>query len=304
MHWTSFIHSVVAKTIPQLFLFVGLLVCPFSSAEALDCDFEIGREGPQSVQVDVEGIHYAVAISADCWRGGCPVLVDLHGAMMRATGEELESHLRSLGANAVARGAPKPFIVIQPTASGHPSLWKTGDPERIYEFSICAARRLQSPVHELYIGGFSQGARTAAEALCSHPSAFAAAAFVAGGGDILAECITSLTSADLSILYVHGLRDLMLSPLVADDLTTALRQSSPGEHLTVLKVSAEETQYQGSKLFLDVILHNYSGGFAGGHCVPGGSGPVGCAGTFIFGERAIDFYIAHRIHGLSHPLAP
>src|SRR5262245_56229559 len=77
---------------------------------------------------------YAVMLTAACTNGGCAIILDLHGATMRASSQEVETRLRALGTGAVERGAPTPFVVVQPTAGGSPPMWKTEDADRVFAF--------------------------------------------------------------------------------------------------------------------------------------------------------------------------
>jgi hypothetical protein len=202
--------------------------------------------------------------------------------------QESVTRLRALGERAMEFGAPTPYVVIQPKASGYPARWSAEDPETLYKGIRCIAQRMRLDPARWHLGGFSLGAYVAAHIACAHPESFASYGLIAGGADILAACIRDLGPT----LYVHGVEDDIIPFVMAERLAHVARRSTvPDGRIEV--VSGVRTRYVAPHLWVETIFHNGLSPVAGSHCVPGGSGPIGCLAGIDTGMELLQFYINH-----------
>lgn len=91
---------------------------------------------------------------------------------------------------------------------------------------------------------------------------------------------------------MHGKSDTVVPSKQAERLVEGLNSTFAGS-LKINTISSQETEYTAKGVFVDMILHSYSGGFVGAHCMPGGEGPAGCEADFKVGEKILDFYVRH-----------
>lgn len=86
------------------------------------CPITNTQPGTRNYKCDVGGrpIVWTVSIPDGCQNGGCGLIIDVHGATMNADQENRGTHLRQYGKNATQYGAPRPYIVAQPSMT---NLW-------------------------------------------------------------------------------------------------------------------------------------------------------------------------------------
>ncbi len=258
-------------------------------------------------EVDCDGgIAYDVEIPSGCEDGGCGLVVDLHGYTMTGDSEDENTGMRALGQT-------YGYVVIQPTAPADaftfPSWDQNAHAELVYAFTADLANLLGVDETKIHAMGFSQGGGMTFRLLCDHGDFFASAAPIGAlhGCDFTA----GHPSEEIDILQVHGRTDGVVSfggvavpqrdqalaafdygdPVVIEEDAdhTATRYSTPSG----TDFEFWEHDYQTSAVVAFVALH--------GHCVPGGADfdgtPAGysCldAGTFVFGELAMQFFIDH-----------
>jgi len=232
--------------------------------------------------MEYAGRTYVVSTPQACARGDCGLIVDLHGTSMNPDMQESVTRLRALGASAVDLGASTAYVVIQPEAAGHPARWSKEDPEIIYEGIRCIARRMRLDPKRWPLGAY-----VSAHIACAHPRVFASHGLIAGGADILAGCLGDLGPT----LYIHGVEDAIIPFAMAQRLADAAQRSS--REGRVESLSVQRTRYVAHDLWLETIFHNGRSPVVGAHCVPGGSGPVGCDPGFDAGTELLRFYVSH-----------
>lgn len=272
----------------------GLL---FGMAASALCEESCAQEkwNAGTVKEESGGITFYLTIPEKCLQGGCGLIIDLAGQNMSADAENLGTKLRDLVTTAAASDPKRGFVLIQAGGSGVPRSWRFQDPPAVYDYASCVIQQLKLSPKALHIGGFSQGAHIAALLFCAYPERFASAALLAGGANVAAACLTGngeSTGAGRSLLYVHGTSDTVVPSKQAERLVERLKSAFEGD-LKINQVNAQETEYSAKSVFVDMILHSYSGGFTGGHCMPGGEGPVGCEADLKIGEKILDFYVRH-----------
>lgn len=253
------------------------------------------------------GITYDVEIPAACVQGACGLIVDMHGYTMTGDSEDENTGMRALGQQ-------HGYVVVQPTAPADnlqfPSWAQATHAPLVHQFLADLAAALPIDPARIHAMGFSQGGGMTFRLLCDHADFFASGAPIGA----ITGCEfsgASTPSEEVDFLQVHGRLDPIVSfpdvaipqrdaalaawpfgmpELVEEDAShTATRWTTPSA--TVFELW--EHDYQTSAQAVFVALD--------GHCVPGGTdfegSPAGysCedAGTFVFGELAMEFFMAH-----------
>lgn len=248
-------------------------------------------------------ITYDVEVSAPCALGGCGLVLDVHGATMTATSEDLNTNLRALGS---AAG----YVVVQPTAPG--SWWTPATHDAmVFDFLTLAARAFRVDPDRIHFTGFSQGGFMTWRMLCEHADVFASVAPGAACGALFPHCpftATERPSREIPVLYLHGVND----PIVAG-CRTAMRDSVvAGWSMaldTFVSMDADHTwtRYRSpTGNVFEYIEHDYRARstILSGHCFPGspdvgtstfGTSNYGCEDTaaFAWGQAVIEFFVAH-----------
>lgn len=258
---------------------------------------ECGKDGwtAGTTKEVAEDLTFFVTVPEKCLNGGCGLILDLAGQSMSADAEDLGTHLRDLVTKSAVSDSKHGFVLIQAGGSGSPRSWRFQNPGTVYDYSTCVMEKLKITPRDVHIGGFSQGAHIAALLFCGHPDRFASAALIAGGANVVSACLTAgedPAPPPRSLLYVHGASDLVVPSKQAERLVEGLKTTF-GDGLKIEQVSEQETTYTANRVFVDVIMHPFTGGFTGSHCIPGGEGPVGCEANLNMGARILEFYIRH-----------
>ncbi|TWB12415.1 hypothetical protein FBZ89_12428 [Nitrospirillum amazonense] len=255
-----------------------------AAARAQDCPGVEALRGA-ALLVSYGGVDFSVSVPEKCRAMQCGLIVDVHGATMTVDEQERAFHLRGLGAAAEGYGAPSPYIVVQPQAPGHPPQWRPDLSETVMGFAKCVSAALNVAPGRRHFGGFSQGAYMTAHFYCENSGFFASFAAVAGGAEMIKEC---LGGPHAPLLFIQGRSDTFVPFDYAREMLDVMKDRLPRQQAK----GPDETIYTSHDMTVDVLLHDASGGMVGGHCVPGGEGRVGCPASFNAGERVLRFYIA------------
>lgn len=222
-------------------------------------------------------LEFVVSVPAACHSGSCGLIVDVHGGLMDADAEDLETGLRRLGESAAQYGSKTPYIVLNPSLLRGDHRWSEADVEPILAFVDRLQQQFTIRPADRHFGGFSQGGIMAAWLLCGpHAARFTSYSAIAGGADELLQCMESGKKPAVPLLYMHGRSD----------------QVVPFRDAPVLSERVGRTE--GSGWVVEFDFHDLRGGLAGGHCVPGGRGRFGC-GDASAGEKIMKFYIAQSV---------
>jgi poly(3-hydroxybutyrate) depolymerase len=246
------------------------------------------------------GISYDVEVPTACAAGGCGLVLDMHGYTMNAAQEDKGTGMRALGQ---AHG----YVVVQPNAPGVPAGWdQTTHIPLVFAFVSDASKAYVTDPKRAHVMGFSQGGGMTWRMICSHADFWASAAPLSGvlGCEFVAP---NVPSRELPVLQVHGYKDNILAfasyATPEHDALVACWKDGAGMviemdagHTATRYLSATGTPYE----FWE---HDYQAGsiILGGHCFPGGSDvgvspfQFGCQdqGTFVVGQLAMKFFIAH-----------
>jgi poly(3-hydroxybutyrate) depolymerase len=273
--------------------------------------------GPQGCLMDLTaghkkvscagGIAYDVEIPAACTNGPCGLIVDMHGYTMTADSEEENTGMRAIG-------QANDYVVVQPTAPKDsfqlPSWDQATHAPLVHQFMVDLAASLPIDPSKVHAMGFSQGGGMTFRLLCDYADFFASGAPIGA----IEGCQFSgqdTPSEEVDILQVHGRTDAIVSfqgtaVPQRDKALAAWAFGSPsvleddGAHKATRWTTNNGTVFE----FWE---HDYQStatlGITGvdGHCVPGGTDFSGfpayfsCAetNTFVFGQLAMQFFIAH-----------
>jgi dienelactone hydrolase len=225
-------------------------------------------------------VGFVVSVPVECKKTACGLIVDVHGGMMNADDQDRETQIRRLGNHARNFGAAVPFIVVQPERLREGLTWLREDLDPILQFVDEVTDRFGLRPDYRFFGGFSQGGMMAAWLICDRRSdRFAAFSVVAGGSRELLECLDHGRAPTAPILVIHGRADRIVPFADTDSLRRKLAEQ------------------QSDDWDVTFSIHDHRGGFAGGHCVPGGLGRFGCGGNAA-GEEIIAFY---AMKAVNHP---
>ncbi len=246
------------------------------------------------------GIRYDVEIPASCTRGGCGLVLDIHGLTMSATEEDAGTGMR-------ARGREHGYVVVQPNAPGVPASWTQAlHAPLVFDVVRDLAAALVIDPRRIHVTGFSQGGGMTWRLICDHADFFASAAPLAG----LPGCAfagSEVPSREVPMMQVHGHRDTILNftlfALPQRDLAIdhwelevdAIIDNGDGLAITrYLSPAGTPFEFWEHDYAADSVIIS-------GHCFPGGTdiGPsplqFGRAdvGTFSVGERVMQFFLDH-----------
>ena len=246
------------------------------------------------------GINYDVEIPGACAVPGCGLIVDIHGFTMNADLENKGSQMQALGKK-------NGYIIVQPSAPGLPASWdQATHAPLVYTFVAGLGSALGADPKRIHVMGFSQGGGMTWRLLCDHADYFASASPLGG----LAGCEFSGANApsqEIPILQVHGRKDAVVNfqgiAIPQRDAALAYWMDGPGVVLEDdgMHKATRYTTAAGTRF--ELWEHDYVAGsfILGGHCFPGGTDvgvspfQYGCtaAGTFVYGELAMQFFLDH-----------
>jgi dienelactone hydrolase len=268
-----------------------------------------------------QGLEFDVEVPEACATAPCGLILDIHGLTMNAKQEDNNTDMRALGGQ-------YGYIVVQPSAKDPPPLakWTTWEDDvKVMAFATDAFAAWHTDPDRFHVMGFSQGGFMTWRLLCKHSDIIASAAAAgscAGYGiDLpyvgsLSEVGCSFTGTDLPaneipVLQMHGTLDVIIPYFCGDALRKAViaawslaetaTLSSDDHHWWKRYTSPSGNVYE-------FISHDYrSKSFVfQGHCIPGSAdldggepgqvlGGFGCkdASPFVWGESAMQFFIAH-----------
>lgn len=251
-----------------------------------------------------DGLKYDVTVPAACVKGGCGLILDVHGATMSGKMEDNNTGLRALGDK-------HGFIVVQPNANPSPpsSSWNpAADDAKVFAFLESALTSYAVDRARVHMTGFSQGGMMTSRFLCKHADIFASVAPAAGTGCTFKG--SDVPSREVPVLYIHGETDALVSyslgtaqrdaAVAAWKLGPETTVSSDGSHNWTRRTSASGTVYE-------FISHRYeaSSFVLKGHCYPGSKDLKGgepgqvfgfaCEGAsaFVWGDQVMKFFRDH-----------
>ncbi len=253
------------------------------------------------------GVTYDVEIPAACTQGSCGLIVDLHGYTMTGVSEDENTGMRALGQ---ANG----YVVVQPTAPkdgfGQPSWDQPTHAPLVHQFLVDLAASLPIDSKRVHAMGFSQGGGMTFRLLCAHADFFASAAPIGAvqgcefGGP-------NTPSEEVDILQVHGHVDAVVNfqnvaipqrnaALAAWPFGAPAMIEQDGKHLATRWTTTGGTVFEFWEHDYKTSAQVFFVGIQG-HCVPGGADlggmPAGYScedtNTFVFGELAMQFFLAH-----------
>ncbi len=270
-----------------------------------------------------DGITWELEISQACARGGCGLVVDVHGLTMNGNLQDKSTKLRSLG-------PPRGFVIAQPTApSGSlgPTWTPGSDDPKVWAFLQQLRTALAIDAKRVHMTGFSQGGAMTWRMLCAHADVFASVAPIAASDaqsrssnnpPFMLDCpFTSgrSPSSEVPVLQMHGASDGLV-PIAKgqqqrDAVITAWNLGSP----VVVSTDAQHTRSRytsASGLVFEYLQHSYAVTPPrlpvplAGHCIPGGddlgaNAPLtqtmffSCAppNAFVWGEVVLQFFVDH-----------
>lgn len=272
-------HEAVVPSILRFVVLAVMLVCAVHGAIAAPSAStdSAAIADPQMLREQDGDVAFVVSVPAACQSQSCGLIVDVHGGLMDAEAEDLETGLRRLGRVAPEFGAPAPYIVLNPELRRADHRWSERDVVPILAFVDRLQERFGIRRGDRHFGGFSQGGIMAAWLLCSPDATrFTSYSAIAGGASELVQCLDAGKKPGAPLLYVHGRTDQVV-PF----------RASPVLHERVNRAD-------GLGWTVEFDFHDLRGGLAGGHCVPGGKGRFGCSGA-IAGEKIMKFYIAQSV---------
>ncbi len=252
------------------------------------------------------GLKYDVHLPAACAKGGCGIVLDVHGATMSARMEDANSNMRFIGER-------DGYVVVQPNASGNPpnAIWNPSvDYDKVWAFFDLATQVYAVDAKRVHMMGFSQGGRMTWTFACKYAARIASAAPAAEAGCTAQEL--SAATRQVPLFYMHGTQDALISFSGAaipqrDAVVTAWAMGAPQP------VSSDAshiwTRYTNGKgTVFEFVQHDYTTPaiVLKGHCYPGSKDPgnapgqlftFACTGpnAFVWGEEAIKFFKAHPL---------
>jgi hypothetical protein len=165
---------------------------------------------------------FHVTVSEDCARGGCGLILDVHGGRMDWFAQDAASGMR-------VHGAERGFIVVQPTAAYPASdsawgmrVWLWADPyatseiATVHDFVQDAIVAYAIDEEAVHVTGFSQGGWMTWQQLCYYPETYASGAPVGFGQSAgfnpsfppTLNCFEQDGPAlERAVLWVHGTDD-------------------------------------------------------------------------------------------------
>lgn len=238
------------------------------------------------------GVTYDVELSSTCARGGCGVIVDVHGLSMSAALQDKSTGLR---AKASAQG----FVVVQPTAPAGPlgPSWTPGaDDAKVWAFLGELRRALAIDPKRVHFTGFSQGGAMTWRMVCAHAGELASAApIAAANGTTLSGSVPPFAldcpfdgraspAAEVPILQMHGTKDALVpfakglqqrdAAVAAWSLGAPVVVSSDALQERTRYVSPKGTAYEFLRHDGEVTPPLFPL-LLRGHCVPGGADQPG-----------------------------
>jgi poly(3-hydroxybutyrate) depolymerase len=246
------------------------------------------------------GISYDVEIPDACAKGGCGLILDMHGLTMNAQQEDAGTGMRALGQQ-------HGYVVAQPNAPGTPPAWdQATHVPLVFAFVTDLAQALLTDPKRAHVTGFSQGGGMTWRMICAHADFWASAAPLSA----VAGCeftAPNVPSRALPVLVVHGHKDNILNfnsvAIPQRDAALAYWKDGPGMAFggDGTFTSTRYTTSAGTPL--EFWEHDYAAGsfILGGHCFPGGSDvgvspfQFGCEppNGFHVGQTVMAFFLAH-----------
>jgi hypothetical protein len=253
-----------------------------------------------------DGLKYDVRLPAACARGGCGLVLDVHGATMSGRMEDANTNMRALGER-------EGYVVVQPNASGSPpnAIWNPSvDYDKVWAFVGLARKVFATDPKRLHVTGFSQGGRMTFTFACKYADEIASAAPAAETG--CSEADAKNAKREVPMLYMHGRSDALVSfdTFAIPQRDAIVSAWSMGSATTLgSDASYVWSRYTNAKgTVFEFIEHGYSAPpvLLKGHCYPGSTDPGGAPGqlfafacsppnAFVWGEEVMKFFKAHPL---------
>jgi polyhydroxybutyrate depolymerase len=252
-------------------------------------------------------------IPAACLQPGCGLILVLHGDT--GNGLLMDGHIQMR-----ELGEQHGFIVVAPTGPpfgfGQPgSTWSTDDDANLVDIVLQFAGVFRVNIRNVHVTGFSRGGFVTWRLACDHADLFASAApSGAGFGNNFGEptCFTQnrAPARHIPIIFLMGRTDTSVgySTMVGIRDAAIAAYGAAGPTLVEGDAAFRHDRWEGSDAVIETLDHAYEtvgdGPFASarGHCVPGSTTdpyapqyaiPCVMPNGFVWGQKVIDFFIAH-----------
>jgi polyhydroxybutyrate depolymerase len=271
-------------------------------APALKCPMDVSA-GDHTYSC--QGLTFLAMVDESCVKGGCGLIVDVHGGTMSGLQMRDNTKLHELAPR-------KGFIVLHPSATPEKTngLWTDDKYPIVATFVNDVIKAYKVDEDRVHFTGFSQGGAMTWWFLCNHPELLASAAPVAAAFQDF-NCFSADWQPRVPILYMNGISDsasrIEASRTMVDGMTSALSLTGGEEIAGDGHYSRKHWQDSEGMLF-DYIEHDYGGqAVLGGHCIPGGSDISGSPNNFglnattcttgeialHWGETVLQWFIEH-----------
>lgn len=278
----------------------------------------LGRIGSIQVGCTVDGVNvvYTVTVPPGCERGGCGLILDVHGMTMNANQENAGTRLREYGWAAKQYGAPTPFIVVQPNLTDLFDREKILDTDSIaggaYYNEISNLTYFTNHIFSLYgvdtrrahMYGFSRGGNTVNAFYCEMGLSGMFASYAMGGQDF--RCTPDkpllMISGDADGRHPNAIADAESRVIALGGARTATIVNDPGYATPRYLWTWAGIQRQGrhhhvrfklGDFTLETIRHSGSTLPMEGHCHPSlnYNSWLVCHANMETGRKLIDFFI-------------
>lgn len=288
-----------------LALALSTTACSDGDAEEppqLTCPMEVSA-GDHSFSC--QGLTFLMMVDESCVKGGCGLIVDVHGGTMSGLQMRDNTLLHEL--------APKKgFIVLHPSATPDKTngFWTDDKYPIVASFVQDTITAYKVDKDRVHFTGFSQGGIMTWWFLCNHRELFASAAPVAAAFQSVT-CFDDSWQPRVPILYMNGISDAASNIDAARTMvattTSALALTGGTEIAGDGHYSRKHWQGAAGMVF-DYIEHDYGGqAVLGGHCIPGGIDISGAANNYglnattcttgdiklNWGETVLQWFIDH-----------
>lgn len=290
--------------------------CPLDKPVSTESLF--GRIGSIQVACTVNGVNavYTVTVPPGCEKGGCGLILDVHGMSMNASQENAGTKLREFGWTAKQYGAPTPFIVVQP------NLTDVFDSQKIIDLDSFAGGAYYNEIPNInyfvnhlfftyrvdtrraHMYGFSRGGNTVNAVYCEMGLSGLFASYAMGGQDF--RCTPDkpllMISGDSDGRHPTAIADAEARVLAMGGSKTATIVNDPGYATpryvwTLAGIQRQgrhhHARYQLGNFRLETIRHSGSTLPMEGHCHPSQSWNswLVCHANMETGRKIIDFFI-------------
>jgi polyhydroxybutyrate depolymerase len=302
---TSLLRFNLVPLALALALAVSTTACsedPAQAAPQLTCPMEVSAGDHTST---CQGLTFLTMVDASCVKGGCGLIVDVHGGTMSALQMRDNTLLHQL--------APKKgFIVLHPSATPEKTggTWNSDQYPAVASFVKDVITAYKVDEDRVHVTGFSQGGLMTWWFLCNYPQLLASAAPAAAAFQENS-CFDASWQPRAPILYMNGINDRISLIDQARDMVATMNSSlmlTGGEQIAGDGHYSRKHWQDADGMALDFIEHDYGGqAVLDGHCIPGGIDVPGAANStplnattcttgdikLNWGETVLQWFIDH-----------